>query len=402
MRSLNVTRRTTLASLAGLTASAGCIGSTGSDDATSSTPEPTYGETDSPWPMLGHDRRNTGSTGVTVPDGPLAKRRVFRVGKDDRTDAPIYANGNVLLARSETSSLIGGAFALAPDTGEQQWHNPDVMDYTTPSVYGETVIFSGNGHTFAVGVETGTVHWHRELGGSGFYKTHLKRDDLLVVGAGRHVVALDAYTGETRWRSPELGVPFGLAADDDRIYVTVGDDDESALHALDWRSGESTWQVDGVAPVRYPVASGDRVLHTDVATGTLHAFDAASGETLWTYETEDADAPPSVSPGGDRAYLTGIDEPQVHVLSVEDGSREWRVDGHSARQPLVTGDAVFLAGYDTVERVSRSRRQVTDSIQLQGEITSPLSLGPDGLFLVARTASGTYFAHELVAEPAEG
>lgn len=402
MESLNVTRRTALTSLVGLTASAGCLGSIESDDAASSPPEPTYGATDSPWPMLGHDRRHTGSTGLAIPDGPLSKRRVFRVGKDDSTDAPIHASGSVLIGRSDTGSLTGGAFALDPETGEQRWHNPDVIDYTTPSVYGETVIFSGNGNTFAVDVETGTVHWHRELGGSGFYKTHLKRDDLLVVGAGRHVVALDAYTGETRWRSTELGVPFGLAADDDRIYVTVGDGDESALHALDWASGESTWRVDDVAPVRYPVVSDDRVLHTDVATGTLQAFDSASGDTLWTYETEDADAPPSLSPSGERAYLTGIDEPKMHVVSVEDGSREWRVDGRSARQPIVTGDAVFLTGYDTVERVSRSRREVTDSIQLQGEITSPLALGSDRLYLVARTGSGTYLAYELAAGSTEG
>ncbi len=348
--------------------------------------------------MLGHDRRNTSSTGLTVPDDSLTARRVLRIGKPDRTDAPIYASNRILLARSETRSLTSGAFALEPGTGEQLWHNPDVVDYTTPSVYGETAIFSGGANTFAVDIETGRVYWRRNVGGSGFYQTHLKRDDRIVVRSGRRVVALDAYTGETRWQSKELGVPYGLAADDDRIYVTTGGTDVPALRALEWTTGETAWEVEGIAPVLYPVVSEGQVLYTDVETGTLWAFDAASGERLWHYETVDADAPPAVSPDGETIFLSGIDEPQLHVVSAANGTREWSVQAQSAYQPLVTGESVFLAGYDIVERLSLSRREVTDSIQFRGKVTSPLALGPYGPILIAQSASSTYFAYVTTPE----
>lgn len=388
----HTTRRKALAAVAGFATVSGCLG-LGAEGS-----EPTYGDRDARWPMLGEDQCNTNSTDTRISAESLRLRRLFRATLDDRYGAPICVDGTVFLSRAGTERHTGGAYALDPRTGRERWYTQDVVDYTTPSVYGETVLFSGNGDTFAVDARTGTVHWRQSVGGSGSHKTHLKRDDTIVVGGGRRVVGLDAYTGDVRWRSPKMGVPSGLASDGERIYVTSGYDGESSLLALDWQSGDVVWDGETKRAAGYPVVADDTVLVMD--GGNLRALDATTGSRRWTYGIEpNATAPPAVSPDGDRVFVAGANEPNVHAVSLADGRREWEVRTSSDVQPLVTRDSLVLGLFDHVILVSRSERRVTDTVELPAELTSPFTLGSRGLLFTGQTATQTYYNYSLVSDP---
>lgn len=386
--STHTTRRAALAAVVGV--AGGCLDRRQTiSGARQSTPsgthhsDPTYGGTASLWPMLGHDRGATGSTRTALSSEAGQFQRLFEVSGKDRDDAPIHAGDVTLVSRAGDRA---GAYGVGRD-GSVEWHAPEVIDYTTPVVDGETVLFSGAGHTWALQRATGTVHWHRAIGESGTHRRVLRRDDSVITTGGYRLHALDAYTGERVWQSPELGVIGGPSADDHRLYVTTGHPEEPAVRAIDVDTGDPVWRVDVDGRSPPPVVADGRVYHTDRATGVVSAFDAATGETVWRHDTADADAAPTLCPGGDRLVVTGADAP-MRVLSAGDGTELWRLDVRSRWQPLVAGETAFLAAGSRIGVVSLSDRTVTQTVSLPGSVTSPLTLGPRGPMFTVSEPSG--------------
>ncbi|HEO71292.1 MAG TPA: hypothetical protein ENN80_08515, partial [Candidatus Hydrogenedentes bacterium] len=101
----------------------------------------------------------------------------------------------------------------------------------------------------------------------------------------RHVVALDAATGDVRWRTEQRVAPLTLAADSKRVYFHDGD----RVVALDRSSGERLWTSNPIGR-RVPLALcfaptlvvyGDAVLFSAGLKDTT-AVSASTGEELWT------------------------------------------------------------------------------------------------------------------------
>lgn len=125
------------------------------------------------------------------------------------------------------------------------------------------------------------------------------RSILVFDNAADAVFAIDAVTGETRWkhlRTPALGLEIaghaGVAYEADRIYVGFS---TGRVVAYDVETGKERWPevdltaVGGPAEAeeqRYfdvdttPVVAGDRVFVANVTTGVF-ALDATAGTQLW-------------------------------------------------------------------------------------------------------------------------
>ncbi|RYJ14572.1 hypothetical protein ELS19_11840 [Halogeometricum borinquense] len=381
-----LTRRKLLGTMAGLMATAGCMKPLGADSEQAS--DPTYGETKSNWPMLGHDPQNTGAADIKFPEGRFQSEKIFEAANEDRTDAPISASQSVFVSRSDEGDQPEGAFALTAESGDQRWRAADVVGYTTPSVYGKTIIFSGNGTTSAVNVTTGNVHWQQPVGASGFYRTHLKIDNSIVVSDSKSIVGLDASTGEQLWESPDLGVISGLTTDGSRIYVTRNSSTSSGLVALSPNSGEVKWKMNGMAGEGRPVVSDGLVYHTDIKTGTLRAFNSDNGSAKWRYKTNGADVPPATSPDSSHIFLTGTDEGKLHVLNSKTGERKWTAEIAGKTQPVVTRNTVLLCREESIFQVSRSSQEVAKIVTPNKPISSPLSLGSESIYFTVRSEGG--------------
>jgi outer membrane protein assembly factor BamB len=100
---------------------------------------------------------------------------------------------------------------------------------------------------------------------------------------GQHVLAVDAETGDVRWKAAAAVAPLSLAADAERVVFHNGE----AVVCLDRATGERQWASEEVPRKgRVPTFSGfSLVLHDGVVLvayqAKMAALDAASGKALW-------------------------------------------------------------------------------------------------------------------------
>lgn len=212
----------------------------------------------------------------------------------------------------------------------------------------------------------------------------------LAVGTRDGVLALDTANGETVWTTDRESPIRVLATDGDAVYASRGRNDP--LVALDAESGDERWRAGEATGVMLPLdggvladwdgsalaagldgATGDRCLsYSDGRGGNLAA--AADGDRLYVS---------SIILSGDAtdgSYVAGLDPSeesivwrtevtlaarvglavrdgtvyavggeQLHALSTTDGSTEWAVSHDFERgspHPAVTDDRVFLRDDD--------------------------------------------------------
>lgn len=155
----------------------------------------------------------------------------------------------------------------------------------------------------------------------------------------KHVHALDAETGEERWRTPVDGrEEHVLVAADGTVYAGL-----DRLYALDAETGEARWDDPRTVREGIAVAEG-RVVAPSEATERIRAFDAASGDELWGHRVPghatSASAVPAVHDG---AVYVGVHE-EVFALDLETGERDWQrnVGDRAGAAPTATDDRLYV------------------------------------------------------------
>lgn len=291
---------------------------------------------------------------------------------------PATVTGAILFAGNATNK--GGLFAVDLASGKLKWSarptgtksgNPFVA--TAPAVSGQTVIAPMGNTLVAVSAATGKELWrgpNTELGAAaaasgglafvlgedGFFRAldaatgrerwkvefaqfkacrsrPVVRDGVVYVSRGvrlaeatakgparhmRYLVALDASTGQERWRYAHAPTPNSTGACIGQPLVTSDtlfgfDDDESTLYAINLVHGRDRW-----APlvVRRPVEGRDRAVAVSglvdagsvligVTKTHLIAFDKRTGGTAWEIPGQYRDTFPSTAVAGRVLYFQG-------------------------------------------------------------------------------------------------
>lgn len=172
------------------------------------------------------------------------------------------------------------------------------------------------------------------------------------------VVAVDARSGEERWRrSAESGLDSIPAIHDDRVIVTGGE----SLTALSIAEGTPEWSVALGDRGETPTVA-DGIVYLTTTGGTLRAVDAADGTEVWTIQRPDEE----FRQGGPHEYradrgdvVSVADDVLVHrytgethelvARSVADGGEAWRTDVHPITRPVVhDGHCYCLDVYGTI------------------------------------------------------
>ncbi|WP_049971446.1 PQQ-binding-like beta-propeller repeat protein [Haladaptatus cibarius] len=251
--------------------------------------------------------------------------------------APTVADGTVYVCGERV-------FALSTDDGGTEWET-SVADSArlaqSPAIIGDSVIITDGreARAWSLHCENGAEQWSFEDGGDSAGTPVVADGTVYIPISGDDaLVAVDAATGEQRWRVPvrNLGNSWLPAAVGDDIYVT---DREGFLYVirdsteLDWRvdSTELDWRVDRTGTL----AVGENVY---VSNDELVALNAETGEKQWMADGGNAPATENellyVADGGDVvAYTAG-------------GTEQWRAgcNGNIATKPAVTDEAVFVGG----------------------------------------------------------
>ncbi|MFE9610695.1 PQQ-binding-like beta-propeller repeat protein [Streptomyces sp. NPDC006012] len=230
--------------------------------------------------------------------------------------------------------------------------------------------------------------WSVALGGPVIAEPVVSAGTVLVNCTDGDCYALDAFTGEPRWRfaarsrltgSPAAaggqvfvvgtdGVLHAIGADDgrERWQRTVGRSaapvpdgglvylvrnparalrDESRLQALDAATGEPCWE----APLPDGSASGPAVadgrVHVHGATGALSAFDATSGRRLWHHAGHDTQLTCCTPSVVDGTLYAGTGRAELHAYDAATGEHRWasQAAGVIDATPAVS-DGLVLVG----------------------------------------------------------
>lgn len=285
--------------VAGLTALAGC--SSSCPDSGSPTPESIVALDDAPtgpfedapggrWPDVHGGPANAGYVDASLPDA-LAVRW--------RTDLPL-PNGDAA-SLSASSPTVGNDRVLVADresvhaldlaTGERLWHRTglavtaveqyraSLAETPAPTAPGGRVFVGTTDGIVALTALDGNVDWR----GTGLQDATapLVHGDL-IVGVGRETVAAFDPHGREQWRvsRSRQDPPFDPATDAERVVLAT----DRAVVALDAASGEERWRYDE-RPESYPVlVDGECVV--GVSDGLI-GLDAATGAVRWRFTRGD-------------------------------------------------------------------------------------------------------------------
>jgi len=249
------------------------------------------------------------------------------------------ASGNPFVA---TAPAVSGGVAIAPmgntlvavtiATGREAWRGPATAQSAAVAADGGLAFVLGEDANFhALDAATGREKWAAPFPARGSCRSlPVARDGAVyvarnvVVRAGdanraaeyyRHLVALDASTGQERWRYPASPAgTAGICVDEAIVagdtYFAVGG---QTLYAIDLKTGRALWPP---IEVRAAVDGRERsfelaglveagTLLVGVTRVSLMAFDKATGRIAWQLPGQYRETAPSTAIAGGVLYVQG-------------------------------------------------------------------------------------------------
>ncbi|MDH5312868.1 MAG: PQQ-binding-like beta-propeller repeat protein [Actinomycetota bacterium] len=228
----------------------------------------------------------------------------------------------------------------------------DGVSRTGVTVDASTAFVGVNGGTVtAVDVAEGSVIWQQELGGT-LLTPIAAADGLVLVGLQGDrdtqpvIVALDAATGQERWRhepTDPAAVVSAVSVSDGRVFAIFTGLSETSVFTVDLTDGSQEWSrrlnatFDVVAP---PVVGEGTVLVTDLI-GHTRAFDPETGEQRWDF-AQNAPAFRSVPLLVGAKLLVPTLEGELAAIDTRTGELVWRglTDGVPVRSLAVAGEVL--------------------------------------------------------------
>lgn len=213
---------------------------------------------------------------------------------------PVVANGRVVIGAGDD-----GVLCFDARSGERLWRMESPAHVDTSPVIADGVVYAGSGISrrvpaepavFALDLLSGQPRWRVRMN-LPVWATPTLADGTLFVGLGNGrllegprppespaggLVALNAQTGEERWRYSECDAVFGQpAVDANRIYVGSRD---GRCHALDRATGRRVWATACGSPVvAGPVWCGSTLVVT-ASGGQVWGLNPTDGSAAWRFD----------------------------------------------------------------------------------------------------------------------
>jgi len=224
----------------------------------------------------------------------------------------------------------GDLVVVEAGTGRERWRASATERIRARPVADRNRLFVGSvdGFIRAYNRRDGQALWKFETGGPINAAVALAGDTVLVSNSLNRLFALDAVSGEFKWRREReksndytmLGQSAPLVVDD-TVYVGFSDGHVMAYAVED---GATLWGRDiSHGATRFRDVDSDPVLYrgsllVSSFAGGLHRLDPASGEIVWRLDVE---AVSTVVPVGDTLYATS--RLGVMAMDFESGEVLW-------------------------------------------------------------------------------
>lgn len=312
------------------------------------------------------------------------------------------------MAEAKPSDLLHDLASFDPADGTERWRR----ELERPVESGLAVV-DGRVHVGGVygdGARDPTLRAFSTADGSLEWSHVVARDALRVsvpavvdgtayAAAGRHLVAVDARTGERRWRVEfDAELHHAQPAVTDDILVVAAED--GTLRAVDG-DGDRAWRVDLGERVETGPVARDGVVY---AAGSEALVAVEGGEVRWRFAPPGPILTRRAAVDDDCLYFgtreTG-ETPRSLVLavSVDDGEVEWRRPGVDLRfvPPAVVGNAVLVGGHRgrSAWALDATDGAVRWRIDLPGPLLGRITVGAGRLFVPSSIeADGALLAYD--------
>jgi len=257
---------------------------------------------------------------------------------------PVVGGGLVYVSTEVPGSSDGHVFAIDARTGGEQWRFATDVPKVGPLALAGGAVFLSTGDVVALDAVTGEVRWRQAVPGAGVVAAGA---DVVVTSTPTGLAALDSASGGPRWLVPMPAAPQGspVVAGD----VVISDDGAGTLVGLQPADGAERWRTPTSRLLQSPVAAG-RLVVVATAEGVV-ALDARSGAQRWQRQST-----------GERLQVATDGTAVVAAaerLALLDGTSgeivgQSPLDSEEPVQPAVAGDRVYVAGGDAVEALERA------------------------------------------------
>lgn len=182
----------------------------------------------------------------------------------------------------------GTVYALDPDSGDINWAFEKNYQILSPPAVDNDTVYVGCWDTnfYAINAETGEEKWRFEEAENVFCgtKAALLNGTLYIGNHDHNLYAINADDGSLIWSfETEDKVVSSAVATQDGIYVGSLDDH---LYGVDPETGEELWDFKAAGPIASSPAYKDNVLYVGSGGNSIHAVNSNSGDGIWSYDVD--------------------------------------------------------------------------------------------------------------------
>ncbi|MFZ1575178.1 MAG: PQQ-binding-like beta-propeller repeat protein [Chromatiaceae bacterium] len=249
--------------------------------------------------------------------GEVRLMRRWATGNQNLAPAALI-EGHILFAGEQTLGLID------PTAATPLWVRPHQLPggaVFRPRAAAGTAICAGRRELGVWGLESGEPIWRRgalrQLG------VPCLDGDVLFLGDGHELIALDLASGSPHWRFTAIAdtqISYAPVATDDTVLIGPGD---GRLYALDRTNGQTRWVLNRSEDWQYlrQLQVAGNILVAGGYTEKLYGIDLTSGTLLWSFSAGNFINSHHVA--GDTAFLwspTGW----LYAIDIHSGEVRWR------------------------------------------------------------------------------
>jgi outer membrane protein assembly factor BamB len=318
-------------------------------------------------------RGDAAHSGVYAGQGPRQFHRMkWKFATGDRiVSSPVWNDGVIYFGSDD-----GNLYAVDAATGGQNWkYSTRGPVPSTPAVGGGLVYFASyDGNFYAVDAHSGKMNWKFSTGGErrfeakGLHGMQPKNQTFpdpydvylsspvvargaVYFGSGDgHLYALDALSGELRWKFQTGDVIHASPAYADGV-VYVGSWD-SFFYAIDAATGREKWRFKGGEDPDIHNQVGfqsspsvvDGVVYTGCRDSNVYALEAATGKEKWRVFNQMSwvNSAPAVVKG--KVLYATSDSSLFHAVDVAAGKPVFKqqLKSYVFSSPAVAGDVVYV------------------------------------------------------------
>jgi outer membrane protein assembly factor BamB len=279
-----------------------------------SSPKPTDGPMDSPWPMYNHDVRHTGQSPYSTADTTGVEKWRMKSG--------YYVEGCPVIDKNGVIYVGGGDFFAVYPNGTIKWSIPNLHIVSAPAIDENGTIYVGTiyampNYLYAF-YPNGTLKW-------------------------KYV------TGDSVYSSPAIG-------NDGTIYFGQGSGDTGYIKAI-YPNGTLRWfyHTNGVV-YSSPAIGNDGTVYCGSHDDHLYALYPNNGTVKWKFGTGGwVRTAPCIAEDG-TIYCVSLDNYLYAVYP--NGTMKWRTNVGAGTSPTIGQDGTIYAGWDHLYAVNPTNGSV--------------------------------------------